>query len=148
MPDVGSGIARSRSEGTVAYTEVDGQAVFGVNANAPGYTASDEAMARDMRQRLIDRYPDVMATGNIGHKPNDALFHAEANALMRAAEPYGGSLAGRTIEMRVDRRFVRQLRARCCPYIGLQLGNPTVRFIDGNGALWTMRDGTGQERRQ
>lgn len=39
----------------------------------------------------------MMATGNIGPKPNDALFHAEANALLRAAEPYGGTLAGRAI---------------------------------------------------
>lgn len=38
MPDVGSGIARSRSDGTVAFAEVDGQAVFGVNANAQGDT--------------------------------------------------------------------------------------------------------------
>jgi hypothetical protein len=141
MPEVGSGIARARSEGTVAYAEVDGQAVFGVNANAPGYTARDEALARDMRQRLIERYPDVMATGNLGHKPNDALFHAEANTLMRAAEPYGGSLAGRTIEMRVDRRLCDSCDA-VLPPLAAQIGNPTVRIIDGTGALWIMRDGT------
>ncbi len=69
MPDVGSGVARRSSEGTVAYAEVDGHAIFGVNANAPGYTARDEAMARDMRARLIERYPELMATGNIGHIP-------------------------------------------------------------------------------
>ena len=141
MPDTGSGIARSRSDGTVAFTEVDGQAVFGVNANAQGYTARDEAMARDMRQRLIERYPDLMATGNIGQKPNDALFHAEANALMRAAEPYGGTLAGRTIEMRVDRRMCDSCDA-VLPPLAAQIGNPTVRIIDGTGALWIMRDGT------
>lgn len=141
MPDVGSGIARSRSDGTVAFTEVDGQAVFGVNANAPGYTARDAAMARDMRQRLIERYPDVMATGNLGHKPNDALFHAEANTLMRAAEPFGGTLAGRTIEMRVDRRLCDSCDA-VLPPLAAQIGNPTVRIIDGTGALWIMRDGT------
>lgn len=140
MPDVGSGIARSRSDGTVAYTEVDGHAVFGVNANAPGYTARDEAMARDMRSRLIERYPEVMATGNVGHKPNDALFHAEANALLRAAEPFGGSLAGRTIEMRVDRPLCPSCDA-VLPYLGAQIGNPTVRIIDGAGDIWIMRDG-------
>lgn len=143
MPDVGSGIARSRSDGTVAYTEVDGQAVFGVNANAQGYTARDEAMARDMRQRLIERYPDVMATGNIGHKPNDALFHAEANALMRAAEPYGGTLTGRTIEMRVDRGLCGSCE-KVLPAIGMELGNPTVRFRNPYGAVKTMKDGRWQ----
>lgn len=141
MPDTGSGPARRASEGTVAYAEVDGQAVFGVNSDAPGYTMRDEALARDMRARLIDRYPDIMATGNVGHKPNDALFHAEVNALLRAAEPYGGSLAGRTIEMRVDRRLCGSCD-RVLPPLATQIGNPTVRIIDGTGALWIMRDGT------
>lgn len=141
MPDTGSGIARSRSDGTVAYTEVDGQAVFGVNANAPGYTARDEAMARDMRQRLIERYPDVMATGKIGHAPNNALFHAEGNALLRAADSYGGSLAGRTLNMRVDRELCWSCDT-VLPRMRVQLGNPTVRITDGTGALWIMRDGT------
>ena len=81
-----------------------------------------------------------MATGNVGHKPNDALFHAEINALLRAAEPYGGSLAGRTIEMSVDRRLCDSCD-KILPSIGTHLGNPTVRIIDGNGALWIMRDG-------
>ena len=100
-------------------------------------------MAREMRARLIEQYPDTMSTGNTGHRPNDALFHAEANALIRAAEPYDGSLAGRTIEIIVD-------RSRCpscstiLPYIGLQLGNPTVRFIDPYGNISTMRDGRWQ----
>jgi len=141
MPDVGSGVARARAEGTVAYAEVDGQAVFGVNANAPGYTVRDEVVAREMRSRLIERYPDIMATGNVGHKPNDALFHAEANALLRAAEPFGGSLAGRTIEMRVDRELCPSCR-RVLPSLGAEIGNPTVRIIDGPGATWIMRDGT------
>lgn len=140
MPDTGSGPARRASEGTVAYAEVDGRAVFGVNSDAPGYTMRDEAMARDMRSRLIERYPDIMATGNVGHKPNDALFHAEANALLRAAEPYGGSLVGRTIEMRVDRPLCPSCDA-VLPHLGAQIGNPTVKIIDGAGNIWIMRDG-------
>ncbi len=94
-----------------------------------------------MRARLIERYPGVMATGNIGYKPNNALFHAEANALLRAAEPYGGSLAGRTIEMRVDRELCMSCR-RVLPALGAEIGNPTVRIIDGAGDVWIMRDGT------
>lgn len=136
---MGSGVARRSSEGTVAYAEVDGHAIFGVNANAPGYTARDEAMARDMRARLIERYPELMATGNIGQFPNNALFHAEANALLRAAD--GSRLAGRTIEMRVDRELCRSCEF-VLPSIGTQIGNPIVRIIDGTGALWIMRDGT------
>lgn len=140
MPDIGTGPARRTSEGTVAYAEVDGQTVFGVNSDAPGYTMRDEAMARDMRARLIERYPDIMATGNAGHKPNDALFHAEANALLRAAEPYSGSLGGRTIQMRVDRPLCRSCDV-VLPYLGTQIGNPTVRIFDGAGDIWIMRDG-------
>lgn len=140
MPDVGAGPAGRTSEGTVAYTEVDGRAVFGVNSDAAGYTMRDEAMARDMRARLIERYPEVMATGNVGQFPNNALFHAEANALLRAAEPYGGTLAGRTIEMRVDRRLCDSCDV-LLPPLAAQIGNPTVRIVDGNGALWIMRDG-------
>jgi len=141
MPDIGAGPARAKSDGTVAYLEVDGQTVFGVNSNAPGYTVRDEAMARDMRARLIERYPDIMNTGRVSYKPNDALLHAEANGLLRAAEPYGGSLAGRTIEMRVDRELCWSCR-RALPSLGAEIGNPTVRIIDGTGAIWIMRDGT------
>ena len=139
MPDETGG--RS-SNGTIAFALVDGQpAAIGVNSDAPSYVVRDEVLAMEMRARLIERYPDVMATGNIGHKPNDALFHAEANALLRAAEPYGGSLAGRTIEMRVDRRLCDSCAA-VLPPLAAQIGNPTVRIFDGTGALWIMRDGT------
>lgn len=53
MPDIGAGAARATSDGTVALLEVEGQAVFGVSSDGPGYTVRDEAMARDMRARLI-----------------------------------------------------------------------------------------------
>ncbi len=140
MPDIGEGVAGRRTDGTVAFTAVDGQSVFGVNSNAPGYTVTDEAAARDMRAKLVERYPDTMSTSNLGRFPNDALFHAEANALMRAAEANGGSLLGRVIDMRVDRRLCDSCDD-VLPLIGNLLGNPTVRVIDGTGAVWIMRDG-------
>lgn len=137
MPDAAGG---SSSNGTVAFASVDGQPVIGVNSDAPGYTMSDELTARNMRARLIEHYPDIMATGNVGWRPNDALFHAEANALLRVAELQGGSLAGRTIEMHVDRWLCFSCET-VLPYVGLQVGNPTVRIIDGRGETWIMRDG-------
>lgn len=140
MPDTGEHSASRKSDGTVAFTIVDDTPVFGVNSDAPGYTVRDEAMARDMRARLIERFPEVMANGNIGQRPNDALFHAETNALLRAAESNGGSLSGRTIEMRVDRRLCPSCET-VLPYVGLQVGNPTVRLVDGTGAVWIFRDG-------
>ncbi|MBL8565035.1 MAG: hypothetical protein JNM89_04895 [Hyphomicrobiaceae bacterium] len=136
MPDTAGG--RS-SNGTVAFALVDGKPVIGVNSNAPGYTTSDEAAARAMRGLLVERYPKVMATDNLGYMPNDALFHAEANALLRAGEG-GRYLGGRTIEMRVDRRLCDSCD-EVLPLVGLLSGNPTVRIIDGSGAVWIMRDG-------
>jgi hypothetical protein len=140
MPDIGDRPASTRIEGTVAYAEVGGRPVIGVNSNAPGYTMADEVAAQNLRVRLVERYPEVMATENLGYRPNDALYHAEANALLRAAEPHGGSLAGRTIEMRVDRWLCGSCET-VLPYVGLQVGNPTVRIIDGRGETWIMRDG-------
>lgn len=139
MPDIGDRPAITRGEGTVAYAEVDGKPVIGVNSNAPGYTMSDQAAAEAMRARLVERYPDLMATDNLGHKPNDALYHAEANALLRA-EAGGQYLSGRTIEMSVDRELCRSCE-RVLPFVGLHVGNPTVRIIDGTGSTWVMRDG-------
>lgn len=138
MPDIGERAARW-SDGTVAYAEVDGRPVIGVNSDAPGYTMADEAAAQSMRAQLVERYPDIMATDNLGHMPNNALFHAEANALLRA-EAGGRYLSGRTIEMRVDRQLCPSCD-RVLPLVGLRVGNPTVRIIDGAGDLWIMRDG-------
>lgn len=69
---------------------VDGQPFIGVNSKAPGYTHSDDHSARDMRARLIEKYPEVDVGPNLGSFPKDALFQGEATALMRAA----GATAG------------------------------------------------------
>ena len=140
MPQVEQGGRAPSSSGTVAYIDLDGTPVIGVNSNAPGYTTGDEALARVLRSELIDNFPDVMSTTNLGQYPNDAAFHAEANALLRAAQVYGGKLGGREIEMRTDRLLCDSCGI-LLPRIGLQLGNPTVRIIDGTGALWILRDG-------
>jgi hypothetical protein len=82
-----------------------------------------------------------MQTDNIGQKPNDAVFHAETTILLRAAKENGGTLAGRSLEVFGD----RPLCANCkevLPYVGLELGNPTVTFIDSTKTSRTMRDGT------
>ena len=81
-----------------------------------------------------------MATANIGRMPNNALFHGEANLLMRAAEANGGSLTGRYIEMRVDRELCRNCD-EILPYVTRELGYPTVHITDGTGAVWVIRDG-------
>ena len=140
MPDTALSLATRASQGTVAFGEVDGKYVFGVNSNAPGYTVADQTAAEAMRDRLVQRYPDVMATDNPGHMPNNAVFHAEANALLRAAAANGGTLAGRTVEIRVDRGLCGSCKA-VLPKLTMELGNPGVRIVDGAGAVWTMSNG-------
>jgi hypothetical protein len=81
-----------------------------------------------------------MKNGNIGQKPNDALFHAEATVLLRAARKNGGTLAGRKIEIHSERALCDSCR-ELLPYIGLELGNPTVTFIDRAGRALTMKNG-------
>jgi hypothetical protein len=84
-----------------------------------------------------------MAVGNVGHMPNDALFHAEANALLRAAGPYNGNLAGRALDVYVDRSMCPSCNT-VLPLIGMRLGNPTVRFIDPVGDVSIMKNGRWQ----
>lgn len=100
---------------------------------------SDQAAAEAMRARLVERYLELMSTDNLGHKPNDAVCHVEANVLLRAAEP-SGSLAGREIDMRVDRLLCPSCD-RVLPLVRLEAGNPTVLIADGTGTLWIVRDG-------
>lgn len=111
-----------------------------MNSNAPGYTVADQTAAEAMRDRLVQRYPDVMRSENLGWKPNDAVFHAEANALLPAAAANGGTLAGRTVEIRVDRGLCGSCKA-VLPKLTMELGNPGVRIVDGAGAVWTMSNG-------
>lgn len=140
MPQVEPGGRAPSASGTVAYIDLNGTPIIGVNSDAPGYTSGDDALARVLRSELIDLYPDVMSKTNLGHIPNNAVFHAEANALIRAAQVYGGTLSGREIEVRTDRLLCGSCEA-LLPSIGLQLGNPTVRIVDGTGTLWILRDG-------
>ena len=140
MPDIGERAAARSSEGTVAFTLVDDTPVFGVNSNALAYTANDQASAEEMRDRLVGLYPETMRSDNLGWKPNDALFHAEVNALLRASSVSNGTLSGRTLTIRIDRELCRSCET-VLPKIGVELGNPTVRFIDGRSELWIILDG-------
>jgi len=81
-----------------------------------------------------------MNTDNIGQIPNNALFHAEITCLLRAARANGGSLAGQTVEMHVDRPMCNSCDT-LLPYIGLELGNPTIISVDEDGVTTTIRDG-------
>jgi tRNA(Arg) A34 adenosine deaminase TadA len=81
-----------------------------------------------------------MTLDNIGHHPNDALFHAETTVLLRAASKNGGNLAGLTLEVFVEKAPCPNCM-KVLPYVGLELGNPTVTFVSANGERVTMRNG-------
>jgi hypothetical protein len=127
--------------GTVAVTTIDGEQIFGSNSTSPTYDGADRAAAVELRDRLIEKYPDVMNTKDVGRRPNDALFHAETTILTRAARANGGTLAGRTIEVHVDREICPSCDA-ALPYVGLELGNPTVTFVEPTGRRQTIYNGS------
>jgi hypothetical protein len=115
--------------------------VFGVNSTSPAYTSVDRAAATKLRESLIRKYPNEFASGNIGRRPRNALFHAETTVLLRAAQRNGGTLAGRTLTVYGDTRMCPNCKY-VLPYVGLELGNPTVKFVDPDGSIRTMRDGS------
>jgi hypothetical protein len=130
--------------GTVTYTEFNGEKIFGSNSTSPTYSRSDRDAAISLRGTLLEKYPNVMNSNDIGRRPNDALFHAETTALLRAARANGGTLAGKTLEVHADRILCRSCET-LLPYVGRELGNPTVTFIDRVGRKRTMRDGAWAE---
>ncbi|HZP69301.1 MAG TPA: hypothetical protein VFB29_05095 [Pseudolabrys sp.] len=141
MPDLFGRPSWPSDKGTVAVTEIEGKLYFGVNSIAPSYTMVDQKEAENWRRALIDKYPDVLRADNIGHVPNDSLFHAESTVLLRAAKDNNGTLEGRTIEVHTDRKICVTSCVRVLPKLGLELGNPNVTFIQPDGTTRTMRDG-------
>ena len=119
--------------------EIDGRTFFGSNSRLPLYTSRDRAEADAMRAVLLRKHPDLVHSRDT-ETPMDALYHAETNVLLRAAREHGGSLAGRTIEVITDKPMCNSC-PEILPKVGLELGNPTVTFIDRLGKVKTMRNG-------
>lgn len=124
----------------MAVTTVDGKHIYGSNSSLPHYRALDRAEADNLRAVIRQKNPKLVRSGNIGEVPFDALYHAEANVLLRAARKHQGSLAGRTLEVVSDKPMCSSCDA-ILPYVGLELGNPTVTFTGPSGVRKTMRDG-------
>ncbi len=129
-----------QKEGTVAYTEVNEVAIYGISSDSPEFRDRDVVAAERLRGDLIAKYPDDMARENVGQRPNDAVFHAETTTLLRAARENGGSLAGQSLEVHVDRPMCSSCD-RILPLVGLELGDPTVTFIGPSRVPKTMRGG-------
>jgi hypothetical protein len=129
-----------QKDGTVTYTKINDAAIYGVNSDSPEYKDRDVVAAEGLRGDLIAKYPGDMATENPGQMPNNAVFHAETTALLRAARANGGSLANQNLEVHVDRPMCPSCD-RILPIVGLELGDPTVTFIGPSGVPKTMRGG-------
>jgi hypothetical protein len=89
----------SREQNTVATCRVGDVPLIGTNSGSITYTQQDQATAEHWRDALLQGYPTVMNTRRIGGFPNNAVFHAEATCLLRAARANGGTLADQTIEV-------------------------------------------------
>lgn len=129
-----------RDRGTVAVTTINRIPIVGINSGVPTFKARDQRAADIARDTLVAKYPDVMNTRNIGQMPNNALYHAEATILLRAERAQRASLFGHKITVRSDRNMCGSCK-RVLPKLGLELGNPTVTFINPNGTTRTMWNG-------
>lgn len=133
-----------RDRDTVAVASINNAPVFGVNSSAPTYLAGDKSAAQRVVEIMAAKYPHVKR-GNLGERPNDALYHAEATVLLRAAKINGGSLAGRRLEVYVDREMCGSCR-KVLPLLTRELGNPTVIFVSPSGVRRTTHNGEWVER--
>ncbi len=142
MPDLFGRPMWPNDKGTVAVTDFNGKLIFGVNAEAPGYSDAEWEAARRTRDIFIEKYPNILDVGNSGWRPNDSFFHAESTILFRAANENGGTLAGKTLEVVTDRDLCGSCKI-VLPLIGSSLGNPTVTFTNHRtGDSWLLENGS------
>jgi hypothetical protein len=125
----------------VAFTLFEGQPIFGASSKHHKYTNDDRLRANHALEALVKRNPHILKTNDITHFPNNAIRHAEATVLLRAASKNGGTLAGKTLEVEVDRKLCPNCEI-VLPLLGRHLGNPTVTFTDSTGRRFRMSGGS------
>lgn len=115
-------------DGTVAYATFDGKDIFGSNSTSPTYTSSDDAAARAMRDTLIEKYPDVMNTEEVGRnaeccsisRGSDDSVESGKRKWWYARRPYAGSICRQS--------NVQQLRSHPAPYwLGARRSDRDIR---------------------
>lgn len=115
---------------TVAVTTIDGRRdIRGTSSRYGDWRAIDYVEARRLRALILRRYPRLARGRGVSEFPLDAFFHAETNLLLRAARENRGSLAGQTFDVFVDNETCRSCE-KVLGLVGLELGNPTVAFIN------------------
>jgi hypothetical protein len=126
--------------GAVTYTEVDGTIIYGSNSSLPLYRNIDRIESDQLIAQYVKEYPEMTEKARLREMPIAAFYHAETNVLTRAARESGGTLSGRTLEVFGDRKLCNNCRV-ILPFVGRQVGNPTVTFFDRYGRVGTIRDG-------
>ncbi|MCH5599228.1 deaminase [Niabella ginsengisoli] len=111
IPKIGDG------RGTVAFVEVNGEKVFGVNSTLLG--EGDKDLGRSWRDKI-----------GLGAGKSQVFFHAEANSLMNAHAKNGGLPSKMT--MYVDRATCANCR-KYLPDLMKALGVKELNIIDKSG---------------
>jgi hypothetical protein len=126
---------------SVAVTTMDGKAITGTSSTHGDWHPIDHFEARALRTTIMRKYPHL-ARQNSGQIPLDAFFHAETNLLLRAARTNGRSLAGKSLDVFVDNETCPNCQDILGP-VGLELGNPTLTFINSTTGrvMGVVRDG-------
>ena len=114
-------------KGTVAFVDLDGKPVFGVNSSV---------LVRDTDKELGRSWADTLGV-KYGQGTGQYLTHGEAHSLMRAYEKSRGSMPS-TVNMFVDRyscSFCRDPKA--LPDLAQRMGieNLNLTFKDGSTAV-------------
>lgn len=127
---------------TVAVTTMDGEAITGTSSDYGDWLAIDHFEARALRATILRKYPHLLKGRNRGQFPLDAFFHAETNLLLRAARKNGRSLVGRSLDVFVDNETCLSCQD-VLGVIGMELGNPTLTFINSTTGriMGVVRDG-------
>ena len=126
---------------SVAVTTMDGEPITGTSSGYGDWLAIDHFEARALRATIMRKYPHL-ARQNSGQIPLDAFFHAETNLLLRAARKNGRSLSGKSLDVFVDNETCLRCQDILGP-VGLELGNPTLTFINSTTGriVGAVRDG-------
>jgi hypothetical protein len=127
---------------TVAVTTIDGREIHGTSSEFGDWRAIDYVEARKLRAIILRKNPHLAKGRALGQMPLNAFFHAETSVLLRAARQHGGSLAGRTLDVFVDDDTCNNCQL-ILGHVGLELGNPTVTFINSISGriMGVVRDG-------
>jgi hypothetical protein len=127
---------------TVAVTTIDGRDFHRTSSRRGDWRTVDHVEVRGLRSTILRRNPHLARRPSLTEVPLDAFYHAETNLLLRAAREHGGSLAGKSIDVFVDNEVCSSCK-NVLRYVGLELGNPTVTFINSRTgrAMGVVRDG-------